>query len=165
MARAFERGDRGDFRQAPGGRKVLLGCPPLFLPAQALEIDRTRAFEEDFRFRYPTEDIKSRGIQAVSPAAGKQGEFRRKKGAAFRRGLFLPAALRLFQAFEPVFGDGAAGAFPISGEVLERGALGDFPLLVSPVRVINVSAGAGSLTLKLVFVFAHSQDPPASASP
>jgi hypothetical protein len=71
--------------------------------------------------------------------------------------LFLLLAIRLPQTFEPVFPYAAAGASPIGGKVFKIGSLGDFSLLVPPVRVVNVAAGAGSLALELVLVFTQFQ--------
>jgi hypothetical protein len=69
--------------------------------------------------------------------------------------LFLLLAFRLPQAFEPVFPHAASGAFPIVGKVLKSGPFGNLSVFVSPVRVVDIPAGAGTLALELVLVFAH----------
>jgi hypothetical protein len=74
---------------------------------------------------------------------------------------FLLLAFRLPRAFEPVFPHAATGAFPIVGKVFKSGTFGDLSLPVSPVGIVDIPAGAGSLALlELVLVFAHSQDSP-----
>jgi len=50
MVRAFEWEGRGISGRRRKGGKFFLPARPFFRPAQALEIDRTRAFEEGLRF-------------------------------------------------------------------------------------------------------------------
>jgi hypothetical protein len=70
--------------------------------------------------------------------------------------LFFLRAFRFPQTFEPVLTGSAAGALPIGGKIFKNNPFGNFSLLVSPVRIVDITAGTGALALELIFVSAHS---------
>jgi hypothetical protein len=57
---------------------------------------------------------------------------------------------RTGQRPEHLFAGAAAGAFPVVGQILKSGAWRNFPLFISPGRIVNITA-VGRLALPHIF--------------